>query len=479
MANLEMGFAPVEILSRAQCDRIHGAVMQVIEKIGVYVPHDEARSILAEAGATVTPDERVRLPEKAVWKAIETAPAVITLHAFDPEKTVHVGGSNVAFMSGAGHLDVLDLDGNIRDSTLDDLAEFTRLCDALEYLDVHHGILDPRDAQGPGLYPLAASRIIPNITKPTALVIDSARDVEAIGEMAIVALGSAEAVRERPFFTLHDSNTRPPLRFDAKNCDVVLAAARRGFPTGLTTWPMPGLSSPVTIAGSMAQKYADYFTGLVLAQTVAPGIPFIFPVEIGGVDMRTANVATASPEIALAGIAGAQMARYYGLPSVVVTATDAKVPDAQAGAEKAFLLASQAMAGGNLIHGCTTEMDGMMIASLEQCVIDNDIMGMVRRMISGFAIDDDALALDVIAEVAPGDGNYMVHPHTAQHFKRAVWDPHVFTRENRATWLKRGGLDVRTVANERARRILDEHHPQPLSADQVKEIERIAEACRK
>jgi trimethylamine--corrinoid protein Co-methyltransferase len=474
-----MGFSPVEILTRDQCNRIHGAVMQVLEKIGVYVPHAEARSILAGAGASVTSDDRVRLPEKAVWKALETAPSTITLHAFDPEKTVHIGGRNVAFMSGAGHLDVLDLDGNIRESTLDDLAEFTRLCDALEYLDVHHGILDPRDAQGPGLYPLAASRIIPNITKPTALVIDSARDVEAIGEMAVVALGSQQATRERPFFTLHDSNTRPPLRFDAKNCDVVLAAARRGFPTGLTTWPMPGLSSPVTVAGSMAQKYADYFTGLVLAQAITPGIPFIFPVEIGGVDMRTANVVTASPEIALAGIAGAQMARYYGLPSVVVTATDAKVSDAQAGAEKAFLLASQAMAGGNLIHGCTTEMDGMMIASLEQCVIDNEIMGMTRRLISGFSVDDDSLAVDVIAEVAPGDGNYMVHAHTTEHFRQTVWNPRIFTRENRAAWLRKGALDIRKVANERARRLLGEYHPQPLSPEQVKEIERIAETYRK
>jgi trimethylamine--corrinoid protein Co-methyltransferase len=225
----------------------------------------------------------------------------------------------------------------------------------------------------------------------------------------------------------------------------------------------------------MVQKYADYFTGLVLAQSVAAGIPFIFPVEIGGVDMRTANVVTASPEIALAGIAGAQMARYYNLPSVVVTATDAKLSDAQAGAEKAFLLATQAMAGGNLIHGCTTEMDGMMIASLEQCVIDNEIMGMVRRLISGFPIDESSLALDVIAEVAPGDGNYMVHPHTARNFKQAVWDPRTFTRENRAIWLKKGGLDCRAAANERARRILDEYHPQLLSPEQVAEIERIAQ----
>ncbi len=297
--------------------------------------------------------------------------------------------------------------------------------------------------------------------------------------MAAVALGSAQAVRERPFFTIHDSNTRPPLYLDEKNYDVILAACKRGFPTGLTSWPMPGLSGPVTVAGSIAQKYAEYFTGLVLAQTINPGNPFIFPVEIGGAEMRRGNVVTASPEIALAGMAGAQMARYYDLPSVSVIATDAKTPDAQAGAEKAFLLTSQALAGVNLIHGCTSEMDGMMIASLEQCVIDNDIMGMVRRMVSGVPVDDESLALEVIAAVAPADGNYLSHPHTMRHFREAIFEPHVFTRERRSEWLERGGLSARQAAAERARKILAEERPPLLSSQQVAEIQRIAAAyCR-
>jgi trimethylamine--corrinoid protein Co-methyltransferase len=478
MIDTTMKFAPLDILSRSDCDRIHSAVTDILWKVGVSIAHPEARAILGDAGAKVQPDNRVHFPEDVILRAVKSAPSVIALTGLDPSKKVFLGGNQVNFMSGAGILDVLDLDGTFRPSTLNDLVDFTRLCDSLEYLDVNHGILDPREAQGPGLYPLAASRIIPNITKPAALVIDTARDVEAIGQMAAVALGSTAAVRERPFFTLHDSNTRPPLNHDEKNSAVVLAACKYGFPTGLTSWPMPGLSSPVTIAGSMAQKYAEFFAGLVLAQTVNPGNPFIFPVEIGGIDMRSGNVVTASPEIALAGMAGAQMARYYGLPSVAVTATDAKVPDAQAGAEKAFLLTAQALAGVNLIHGCTSEMDGMMVASLEQCVIDNDIMGMVRRLISGITVDDDSLALEVITEVALADGNYMGHPHTLERFKKALWEPRVFTRARRVDWLENGRHPVRWAAAERAKKILAEYRPSILSSEQIAEIERIAEGYR-
>jgi trimethylamine---corrinoid protein Co-methyltransferase len=469
-----MKFSPMDILSAEECERIHSATMDILRNIGVHIGSPKARAVLVEAGASVMSGERVSIPEAVVLDAANRAPSTITLTGLDPNKRVEIGGKAVNFMSGAGILDVLDLDGTIRASTLDDLAQFTRLCDTLEYLDLNHGILDPRDAQGPGLYPLAASRIIPNSSKPTALVIDTARDVEAIAEMAAVALGSAQAVRDHPFFTIHDSNTRPPLYLDDKNYDVILAACQHGFPTGLTSWPMPGLSAPVTIAGAMAQKYAEFFTGLVLAQTINPGNPFIFPVEIGGAEMRRGNVVTASPEIALAGMAGAQMARYYGLPSVAVTATDAKTPDAQAGAEKAFLLTAQALAGINLVHGCTNEMDGMMIASLEQCVIDNDIMGMVRRLVSGFPIDAESFALDVIAAVAPADGSYLSHPHTLAHYKAAIFEPHVFTHERRSEWLERGGLSARQAAAERAKKILAEDRPTILSDRQTAEIEHIA-----
>ena len=468
MHNTRMKSAPLDILSSEECDRIHGTTVDILRQVGVHVPHAEARSILADACARVGPDDRVYIPEDVLLKAIESAPSVVTLTGLDPARRVVIGADHVNFMGGAGLLNVLDLDGNYRPATLKDLADFTRLCDALEYLDVNHGMCDPSDAAGPGLYSLAASRIIPNTTKPTALVIDGGRDVEAIAEMASVALGSEAAVRERPFFTIHDSTALSPLRHDPKNAEVLLEACRRGFPTGLVAWPMLGLTSPVTIAGTMAQRNASALVGLILAQTVNPGNPFIIQMTCGGIDMRTGNVG-------LAGMVGAQMARRYGLPSVIIAGTDAKVPDAQAGAEKAFMLTSAALAGVNLIHGSTSEMDGMMVASAEQCVIDNDIMGMVRHLVSGVQVNEETLALDVIQEVSLGDGNFMIHPHTLARF-RDLYEPAAFTRRKMQDWASRGAMSARESAAHKARKILDEHFPTPLSGEQVAEIEKIAEA---
>jgi trimethylamine--corrinoid protein Co-methyltransferase len=101
-------------------------------------------------------------------------------------------------------------------------------------------------------------------------------------------------------------------------------------------------------------------------------------------------------------------------------------------------------------------------------------MGMVRRLVSGFSIDAESFALEVIAAVAPADGSYLSHPHTLAHYKEAIFKPHVFTRERRSEWLARGGLSARQAAAERARKILAEDRPSILSSRQIAEIEHIA-----
>ncbi len=58
---------------------------------------------------------------------------------------------------------------------------------------------------------------------------------------------------------------------------------------------------------------------------------------------------TGSPEVMLMAAAGAQMARYYGLPSMSWIRSESKTCDAQAGLEKALLMLLQVSFGDNLI----------------------------------------------------------------------------------------------------------------------------------
>jgi len=77
-------------------------------------------------------------------------------------------------------------------------------------------------------------------------------------------------------------------------------------------------------------------------------------------------------------------------------------------------------------------------------------------------VNDESLALDVIAELGP-DGDFLNTPHTLKHF-RERWYPNLFERMSYQSWLSKGGKDLAERAKEKIDAILAEHTPEPLPA---------------
>ena len=59
------------------------------------------------------------------------------------------------------------------------------------------------------------------------------------------------------------------------------------------------------------------------------------------------------------------------------------------------------------------------------------------------------------------------------------WKPKLTDRSSWNTWMERtGGKDMSQRTNEQARKILNEHHPEYVTQEQAREIDRIAEAAQ-
>ncbi|MFH1009407.1 MAG: trimethylamine methyltransferase family protein [Candidatus Latescibacterota bacterium] len=187
-------------------------------------------------------------------------------------------------------------------------------------------------------------------------------------------------------------------------------------------------------------------------QLRAPGAPFIYGSCISPLDMRTTVFAYGSPEWRLADAVFSQLSLRYDLPIFgTAGATDAKQIDAQAGAEWGYSLLTSALAGTNLIHD-VGYMESGMTGSLEALVVCNEIIGMVKRIMAGFQIDEEALALDLIHQVGPG-GHFVEEAHTLKHFKSNVWYPSVFERDRFEGW-QAGGQDLLARASEQVKKLL-------------------------
>jgi len=106
----------------------------------------------------------------------------------------------------------------------------------------------------------------------------------------------------------------------------------------------------------------------------------------------------------------------------------------------------------------------MSAGSLEQAVIDDEIVGAGLRALRGIEVTDASLALEAIHRVGPG-GHYLVDEHTLRFMRSEFFYPPLADRQNRAAWEAAGKLDTRARATARVEQLLQAHAPPGLPAD--------------
>jgi trimethylamine--corrinoid protein Co-methyltransferase len=270
----------------------------------------------------------------------------------NPEYDMQLGDGRVYAGSGGAAPMILDLETNrYRESCLEDLYAAARLVDSLEHLHFFSRSLVARDM--PDLHSLdinTAYACLAGTGKHVFTSASLAAHVEEIAEMCFTIAGSREAFLQRPFLSMNINPPVPPLRFDAESCEILAEASRLGIPVHSNTFGQMGASSPVTIAGTVAQTIAETLAGMIFAWLVNPQAKIIFGTRPMVTDLRTGAMSGGSGEGAIAMAASAQMAKYYGLVnSTIAGATDSKVADAQSGYEKSLSVTLAAQAGSNLI----------------------------------------------------------------------------------------------------------------------------------
>ena len=448
-------------LTEEQIERIHQASMRVFEEVGIRVHNQEARRRFREAGARVRGD-RITIPRRLVMDLVAQAPSRVKLCGRDPAHDLDLGGKRVYIGTGGTALNVLDIGASrTRRATVRDIAEFARLCDALDHV---HFFMLPLYPHGVPKEEADVHRFFPALLNTTKHVMGGVYSLEGVGQVVKAAeriVGSAEALRQRPLISMVTC-VISPLTIDRDYGDLLMEVARLGIPLVTPTEPLCGSTAPVTLAGNLVTQNTETLSGVMLAQLVNPGTPVLYGCISSTVNFQDMRYLSGAIEMGLINAASAQLAHYYGLP-IYATAgmSDSKLPDAQAGYEKMGTALLVAMAGANLIHDAVGFLEFCMTASLEQCVIDDEISGMVMRAVEGIRIDDESLAYDVIQSVGPG-GHFMDQEHTVKHMRSEFYRPRLSDRQLGEKWQEAGGLDTRQRASVRALQILQEHQPHPL-----------------
>jgi trimethylamine--corrinoid protein Co-methyltransferase len=291
--------------------------------------------------------------------------------------------------------------------------------------------------------------------------------------MAEMIAGGAAALDRRPIISFSACWTVSPLRYAEETVTILDRLIAHRLPVVISSAPQSGATSPAALAGTLVQITAEQLSGVVYVNLLNSGHPLIMGCVPAQADLRTGAFTGGSGEFALLNAACAQIAQHLQLPLYNSSGiSDSKVPDAQAGAEKGVTGLAAALAGANYIHHSAGFLESLLTVAYEQYVIDNDINGVVMRMLRGIEVSDETLSLDVIDEVCKGPGHFLGHPQTLKLMNSEYLYPRLMDRDTRDDWEGKGAKDIRQAAREAAARILTEHWPEVIPADLDAELRR-------
>jgi trimethylamine--corrinoid protein Co-methyltransferase len=270
-------------------------------------------------------------------------------------------------------------------------------------------------------------------------------------------------MRRRPLITATECPVSP-LQHDRRPLIGIMEFAKHGLPVIIYSEPKAGATAPASLAGTLIVSNCEVLSGLTLMQVINPGAPVIYGSVATLMDMRTGSIAFGSPETALLAACTTQMARSYGLPNMTPGGrTDSKMPDEQAGYEKMRTALTAALAGASL-GNMAGLLESNLVASFQQLVIDDEMIGSIERVARGVDFDDDALALSLIEDVGPG-GTYISKRHTMDRLRKEHYMPRASDRRYYSGWVKDGRRTMVDWARDRAMKIMAEHLPRPIGCE--------------
>ena len=467
--------ARIEALSRDEEDLLHLKSIELLETIGARIHSEKVLGVLSDFGAAVDTKTHIALiPESAVNEALAKAPKEFTLRGRDKDFDISLPSRGDPYLTTDGlTLYVKDhLTGENRNASRDDFAQFARLADALDQISLFWPIVTISDvpAHVHNLYELWES------FKSCRLHVqcDCVSEEDASRQMRLASLVvGEEELSKRPIFSVAIDPVAP-LSFDGGPAEAQVAFAQAGIPILCHSMSLSGLSSPVTVAGTLVNVHAENLASLVITQAACPGAPHIYGSSSTPIDMVTGSIDYTAPEGLLISAGAGQLARRCGRPCTV---SDWGAGVKGVGIRTSFTeLAAHlgtVFAGSDIVPG-VGGLDDAKGCSLAQMIIDAHLWDGFTNFMRDFTVSEETIALDVVRDV--GHGNcFLMHEHTARKFRKelAMYDERKLREE--ATLSDSMVEGAATTADE----ILKSHQVQALDGDVIRDGEALLDSYSK
>lgn len=400
--------APYERMTKEQVLQIHQASIQILNDPGLISFNREAAEILQGNGAevtSVTPSDNpcwlVKIPEKLVLRALDSAPKTVKLGARNKDNSLIMKGEEprVFFVSGSETNIWLDVDfqayakksdPNVevmvpefhpRRGTVSDLCQAAHLCEHLDTLDAFIRPVNIQDKDitedNKDVNKYFAS--LNNTTKHVMAGLTSLRQLDNLVNMARLIAGGEEELKENPIISFITCLVKSPLQFVEDTTDTMIEICRRGLPVVVSSAPQAGSTAPIKEDGIIAQINAEVLAGITLGQLVNEGTPMLYGSVPVRARMDTLNDSYGAPETSQYNVDCVQMARFYKLPCYSTSGVcDTRTPGLQSAIERLFSDILVTLSGPQYLHCAYGLFDGNSTFCPLQAVLDDAHFQMIR-----------------------------------------------------------------------------------------------------
>jgi trimethylamine--corrinoid protein Co-methyltransferase len=467
----------VRFLSEELIEKIVAEGRELLCRIGVEIHNAEVMSMLVDHGAAVDGSrKRVYFTQDIIDKSLEAAPSSFKLYDSLGTEAVDLSGFNVSFTPGSAAINVLDHDARTsRIPSSSDYVRYAKLMAGMNHIASQSTAMIPQDVHEmiSDSYRLYLSLMV--CEKPVVTGAFTAQAFEIMKNLQIAVRGSEQALAEKPL-TIFSCCPTSPVKWSDVTSQNVVDCARYSIPVEYISMPLTGFMAPVTLVGSLIQHTAETLSGLAISQLTNPGTPVLYGGSPAIFDVRYEPTPMGAIGTMMIDCAYNEIGKHLGIPTqAYIGLSDAKLLDAQAGLESSMGATLAALAGINNVSG-PGMLDFESCFSLEKLVLDNEICGMVFRMIKGIEPKEDFPSLPRFEELLKEE-HLLISDHTRRYLKEEIYFPGpVIDRANRSRWQEEGTRTLRERAHDEVERLIAEHEPVGLPGDVRAELTRLMEA---
>ncbi len=444
-----MGLSPrhvaprvAELLTQQELHAIHEAALRVLDEVGVAARGPELRRLLAGQSGLTHKGDRLHF---APWLVQDHVDAYRAANGSHPPV---MPDDRIALATSCCGRYVVDMDTDaIRPASWVGAAQAIQLAEAMRAEGVSSSVpLVPQEIPAP-LHALAECLLSARHSRNGMTFVQpcSLEGLEWVYRMHQVMGQPFRLV----FFVVS------PLQLDGDSLQTVLHFRERAQILQACSMPTRGARAPVHLVGGFVQSIAETLAGLVVLRLIAGNARATIDLDAFAFDMREMTISYGSPEMNLADMVKLQLGAYYGMPATPTRfiRSMAKRPGFQAAAEKSASAMAGALAGARRFYG-GGQLAVDEVFSLEQLVLDREIVDYAQHLARGFDVGEAELAVDIIREAVASGGDYLGHPSTVAAHRRAFWGPAIFEHSMLRAWQERGEPDIRAAARARVRELL-------------------------